>query len=88
MSSTSLTGCLYYVIFIDEFSRKSSIFFMKTKGQVFNGFQEFKALLENQTRNKIIFPRTDNGGEYTSKAYMDFSAGEGIMRELIVPYNP
>jgi hypothetical protein len=33
MSSASLTGFLYYVVFIDDFSRKSWIFFMKTKGQ-------------------------------------------------------
>jgi hypothetical protein len=32
MSSTSLNGSLYYVVFIDDFSRKSWIFFMKTKG--------------------------------------------------------
>jgi hypothetical protein len=49
MSSASLTGSLYYVVFIDEFSRKSWIFFMKTKGQVFSQFQVFKALVENQT---------------------------------------
>ena len=47
MSSTSLTGFLYYVVFIDEFSQKSWIFFMKTKGQVFKRFQEFKALVES-----------------------------------------
>jgi hypothetical protein len=47
MSSASLIGCLYYVIFIDDFSRKSWIFFMKTKGHVFSRFQEFKALVEN-----------------------------------------
>ena len=47
MSSTSLTGSLYYVVFIDDLSRKSCIFFMKTKGQVFRRFQEFKALVEN-----------------------------------------
>jgi transposase InsO family protein len=88
MSSTSLTGCLYYVIFIDDFSRKSWIFFMKTKGQVFNRFQEFKALVENQTGKKIKVLRTNNGVEYTSKEFMDFCAGEGIRRELIVPYNP
>jgi hypothetical protein len=88
MSSASLTGSLYYVVFIDDFSRKSWIFFMKTKGQVFSRFQEFKALVENQTGKKIRVLRSDNGGEYTSKEFMDFCAGEGIRRELTVPYNP
>jgi transposase InsO family protein len=88
MSSASLTRSLYYVVFIDDFSRKSWIFFMKTKGQVFSRFQEFKALVENQTGKKIRVLRSDNGGEYTSKEFMDFCAGEGIRRELIVPYNP
>jgi len=88
MYSASLTGSLYYVVFIDDFSRKSWIFFMKTKGQVFNRFQEFKALVENQTGKKIRVLRSDNGGEYTSKEFMDLCAGEGIRRELTVPYNP
>jgi hypothetical protein len=61
---------------------------MKTKGQVFNRFQEFKALVENQTRNKIRVLRSDNGGENTSKEFIYFYVGEGIRRELIVPYNP
>jgi hypothetical protein len=88
MSSTSLTGRLYYVIFFDDFSQKSWIFFMKNKGQVFSRFQEFKALVENQAGKKIRVLRTDNGGEYTSKEFMDFCVGEGIKRELTVPYNP
>jgi hypothetical protein len=88
MSSASLTGSLYYVVFIDDFSQKSWIFFMKTKGQVFSQFEEFKALVENQKGKKIRVLRLDNGGEYTSKEFMDFYAGEGIRRELIVPYNP
>jgi hypothetical protein len=88
MSSASLSGCLYYVIFIVDFSRKSWIFFMKTKGQVINRFQEFKALVENQSGRKIRVLRTNNGGEYTSKEFNDFYAGEGIRRELFVPYNP
>jgi hypothetical protein len=80
MSLTSLTGSLYYVVFIDDFSQKSWIFFC--------WFQEFKALVENQTGKKIRVLRWDNGGEYTSKEFMDFYAGEGIRRELTVPYNP
>jgi transposase InsO family protein len=88
MSSASLTSSLYYVVFIDDFSRKSWIFFMKTKGQVFSQFQDFKALMENQTRKKIRVLRLDNGDEYTSKEFMNFCVGEGIRRELTIPYNP
>jgi transposase InsO family protein len=44
--------------------------------------------VENQTGKKIRVLRLDNGGEYTSKDFMDLCAGEGIRRELIVPYNP
>jgi hypothetical protein len=51
---------------------------MKTKGHVFNRFQEFKALVENHTGRKIGVLMTDNGGEYTSKEFNDFCAGEGI----------
>jgi hypothetical protein len=48
-------------------SRKTWIYFMKTKDEVFSRFQEFKALVENQTGRKIKVLRSDNGGEYTSK---------------------
>jgi transposase InsO family protein len=32
--------------------------------------------------------RSDNGGEYTSKEFLDYCAATGIKKELIVPYNP
>ena len=53
MSSISLSGYVYYVSFIDDFSRKTWIYFMKNKYEVFNKFKEFKALIENQTEKKI-----------------------------------
>jgi transposase InsO family protein len=88
MSSISLSGYEYYVTLIDDHSRKTWIYFMKTKDKIFSRFQEFKALVENQTGRKIKTLRSDNGGEYTSKAFKDFCAGAGIKRELTVPYNP
>jgi transposase InsO family protein len=43
MIVSSLCDFLYYVTFIDYFSQKTWIYFMKTKDEVFNRFQEFKA---------------------------------------------
>ena len=53
MSSSSLSGYVYYVSFIDDFSRKTWIYFMNNKDEVFSKFKEFKALIENHTENKI-----------------------------------
>ena len=46
---TKWVGYVYYVSFIDDFSRKTWIYFMKNKDEVFNKFKEFKALIENHT---------------------------------------
>ena len=52
------------------------------KDEVFNHFQEFKALVENMTSKKIKLLCTDNGGEYTNKAFTGLCV-EVIRREWI-----
>ena len=42
--SISLSGYEYYVTFIDDYSKKTWIYFLKTKSEVFGKFKEFKAL--------------------------------------------
>ena len=69
MSSSSLSRYAYYVSFIDDFSRKTWIYFMKNKDEVFNKFKEFKALIENHTEKKIKTFRSNNGGEFTSNEF-------------------
>ena len=70
MSHVSLRGYEYYVIFIDDFSKKTWIFFLKAKNEVFKCFKEFKALVENQTGKKIKVLRSDNGGEYIDSKFV------------------
>ena len=65
--STSLSGYEYYVTFIDDYSRKTWIYFLKTKDEVFEKFKEFKALIANQSERRIKTLIIDNGGKYTSK---------------------
>ena len=54
MSSSSQSGYAYYVSFIDDFSKKTWVYFMKNKDEVFKKFKEFKALIENHTEKKIV----------------------------------
>jgi hypothetical protein len=83
-----LGGFLCYVIFIYDFSWKTCIFFMKTKDQVLNRFQEFSAQVENLIEKNINVLRLNNGGEYTSDVFSDFFKEAGIKKDLTVPYNP
>ena len=74
MSFVSLRGYEYYVTFIDDHSKKTWIYFLKSKKseEVLQRFQEFKALVENQTGRKIRALRSYNGGEFTSTTFNEF----------------
>jgi hypothetical protein len=88
MTAPSMNGCLYYIIFIYDCSRKTWIYFLKTKDESFSKFQDFKNLVENQTDRHICVFKTDNGKEFDSHEYDDPCRTSGINMELTVPYNP
>ena len=49
----SLSGYEYYVTFIDDYSRKTWIYFLKNKSEVFRKLKEFKALIESHLEKRI-----------------------------------
>ena len=53
MSSSSLSRYVYYVSFIDDFSCKTWIYFLKRKNEVFSKFKEYKSLVKNHIERKI-----------------------------------
>jgi hypothetical protein len=84
----SLGGSLYYVTFIYGYSRKTWLYLLKIKDEVFRKFQEFKEEIENLTSKKINTLKMNNGGEYTSKEFVSFFKSAWIRRELTIPHNP
>ena len=86
--STYLSGYEYYVTFIDDYSRKTLIYFLKTKDEVFGKFKEFKSLIENHSKRRINTLGTYHGVKYTSKYFESFCKEARIKRELTTPYNP
>ena len=80
----------YFITFIDDYSWKTWIYFLKSKesDEVLDRFKEFKALVENQTGRRIRVLRSDNGSEYISGGFIDFCSRAGIKTEFTLPYNP
>ena len=78
----------YFVAFVDDFSRYTTVYTMKYKNEVFAKFKEYVAYVENQTNFKIKALRFDNGGEYISKEFHEFCSEKGISRQITSPYSP
>ena len=61
MKTTSLSRYVYYASFIDDYSCKTWIYFLKKKDEMFEIFKEFKALVENLSEKRIKISRKNNG---------------------------
>ena len=66
MKTPSLESQRYFLIFIDDFSRMTWVYFLKEKSEAFTTFKKFKALVEKQKSFSIKTIHSDRGGEYTS----------------------
>lgn len=88
MQTRSLGGNRYFVTLIDAKSRFRAVYFMKHKDQVFEKLKEQEAMLTNVIGKKIKIPRSDNGGGYISKVFVDYLRKKGIKKQLTVPGTP
>ena len=84
----SLRGSHYYVIFIDDSTRKVWVYFLKNKSDVFSVFKRWKQEGETQAGLKIKCLKSDNGGEYDSNQFKEFCSENGIRMIKTVPGTP
>jgi hypothetical protein len=67
IETPSLSYAVYFITFIDDFSRKSWVYFLKHKSETFAKFQEFKSFGEKESGKSIKILRSDNEGEFIKK---------------------
>ena len=88
MQVTSIGGSTYFITFIDDFSCRTWVYFLKNKSKAFDKFVEFKAQTERECGHYIKVLRSDRGGEYTSNSFVIFCRKHGIKKELTTSYTP
>jgi hypothetical protein len=84
----AIGGYRYYVTFIDDKSRYTFVYLIRTKSEVFEKFKTFEALVRNKYQKTIKILRSDNGGEYLSNDFDNFLKSKGIEKQLSVAYTP
>lgn len=85
---TSHSGYRYFVTFIDEYTRFTWVYFLRSKSEVFSVFKTFVAYVETQFSSNIRVLRSDSGGEYMSHDFLDFLRHKGIVSQRSCPYTP
>jgi len=82
----SLDGYLYYLIFVDHFSKYIWLYPLKNKSDVSIVFPKFKSVVEKYFNLPIISLYFDNGGEYIKlKSYL---SSNGISHYTTPPHTP
>lgn len=88
ISAPTHAGNKYFLIFIDDFTRMTWVYFMKQKSEVFSISKKFQMYVERQSGFLIKVLRSDRGGEYNSNEFNKFCEDIGVDRQVTVGYTP
>lgn len=87
LSMPTLAKSRFILVFTDNYSRISWVYFLKSKDQTFLFFRTFIAKIQTKTSNHLGILHIDQGGEYLSHKFTNFCNEQGIQRQLIQPHN-
>jgi transposase InsO family protein len=83
-----LKGERYFILLVDDYTRMTTICFLKNKSEDFEKFKIYKEMVENEMDSRIKCLRSDNGGDFTSNEFMDYYNSHGIKRHFFVATTP
>src|SRR5579871_694780 len=81
MKTTSIGNAKYFMLFIDDYSRITVVYFLENQSDIFNKFQEYKVYVKNFHNSKIKQLRSDNSKEYTLNKFIKYLKDSGIQHE-------
>jgi hypothetical protein len=81
------SGARYILTFTDDFTRKSWIYLVKARTELYEKFSEWQIRVERQCNERLQRIRCDNAGEYQALA-RDLRQRNGVVVEFTTPYTP
>lgn len=88
MENLSLGKARYFLLFVDDFSRMCTVYFLREKNETLKYFKQYKQFVENQQSKRIKILRSDNGGEFCSKEMENYLRQCGIVHQKTNSYTP
>ena len=76
------------MLLVDDYTRMNAVLFLNNKSEALENFKSYKEMVENEMDSKIKCLRSDNGGEFTSKEYLDYYNNHGIKRQFSIARTP
>ncbi|KAK1694018.1 hypothetical protein QYE76_010715 [Lolium multiflorum] len=84
----TLGGSKYGLVIVDDYSRYSWVFLLKSKDETHREFITFAKKAQRTYESEIKAIRTDNGTEFKNYTMQEFVDDEGIKHEFSAPYTP
>jgi hypothetical protein len=78
----------YFMLLVDNYTRMTAVCYLRNKSKAFENFKVYKEMVENEMDSKIKCLIFDNGGEFTSKEFMDYCSRHGIKRKFSIARTP
>jgi transposase InsO family protein len=84
----SMGGKWYVLIIIDEYSRYSYVFFLKSKDEVFEHFQSLALRMTNEHLKCLKAIHSDNETEFRNVSFNQFCLEHGVDQQFSAPRVP
>ena len=70
---------IYFITFTDDSSRYGYVYLIRHKSESFEKLKKFRYDVEKQIKKSIKILRSDRGGEYLSREFLDYLKKNGSL---------